>query len=114
VGLIKKGEKVKKEIKYYKAEVGGDVYVRSSKNDYTVAMVISKEDEGYSVVKSFNTKEVSKATVLRHLRPLKGYDWYADNKARYDAYKVYPVPAVQISKEEYNKIREFNKIWEEA
>mgnify|MGYP003133272850 CR=1 FL=1 len=97
---------MKKEIKYYKAEVDGRVYVRQSKNDYTVAMVISKENENYLTVKSFNTKEVAKSMVLKHLRPLKGYDWDVDRKTSYDAYKVYPVAAVQISKEEYNKIRE--------
>jgi len=106
VRLINKGEKMTKEIKYYKAEVDGTVYVRQSKNDYTVAMVISKENENYFTVKSFNTKEVAKSMVLKHLRPLKGYDWGVGGKASYDAYKVYPVPAVQISKEEYKKIKE--------
>tara|TARA_R110000765_G_C18575720_1_gene565698 strand:- start:25 stop:342 length:318 start_codon:yes stop_codon:yes gene_type:complete len=102
---------MKKEIKFYKAEVDGSVYVRQSKNDYTVAMVVS----GSGVV-SFNSKELSKASVLKHLTPKKwlGGEWIkyvtedgkiVDYKASYDSKTVYPVVVVQISKEEYNEIR---------
>jgi len=105
-------KKMKKEIKFYKAEVDGSVYVRQSKNDYTVAMVVSG-----SGVCSFNSKELSKASVLKHLTPKKwlGGEWtkyveedgtVVDFKAIYDSKSVYPVAAVQISKEEYNKIKE--------
>ena len=107
--------KMTKETKYYKAEVDGRVCVRQSKNDYTVAMVVSRE--GRSGVASFNTKEQTKSRVLNHLTPSKmtGGKWVkylddngtvVDHKARYDSTTVWAVKAAQITKEEYKAIKE--------
>ena len=109
---------MKKEIKYYKAEFDGRVELRQSKNDYTVATV-REDDSGHGVV-SFNSKELSKGAAIGKYYHSGWHsvsekcvaDCGSDNKyckiskENYAAAKVYSVPAVQISKEEYNKIKE--------
>ena len=104
--------------KYYKAEFEGKVEVRQSKNDYTVATV-REDDNGHGVV-SFNSQELSKGAAIGKYYS-SGYhtvnqkcvadcgsdnDYCKSSKERYAAAKVYSVPAVEISKEEYNEIRE--------